>query len=72
MEFVFKVQEPRGIDVEIFVYVERVSVGRLLFTTDEWFTLRAMLIHGGGWYQDDEGKIVIEDTASVPAFVEGT
>lgn len=71
MEFVFKVQEPRNTEVEIFVYVERVSVGRLLFLVEEWNLLKAMLLHGGSWFQQDEGTIVIEERSAVPAFLEG-
>lgn len=71
MEFVFKVQEPNGIDVEVFVYVERVSIGRLLFTLEEWVLLKAMLLHGGSWFQRDEGTIVIEERSAVPAFLVG-
>ncbi len=71
MEFVFKVQEPRNSEVEIFVYVERVSVGRLLFLVDEWNVLKAMLQHGGSWFQRDEGTIVIEERDAVPAFLVG-
>jgi hypothetical protein len=71
MEFTFKVQEPHDTEVEIFVYADRVSVGRLLFLVDEWNLLKAMLVHGGSWFQRDEGTIVIEDRSAVPAFMVG-
>lgn len=71
MEFVFKVQEPHNAEVEIFIYVERVSVGRLLFLVEEWNLLKAMLLHGGSWFQQDEGTIVIEERSAIPTFLEG-
>jgi hypothetical protein len=69
MEFVFKVQEPRDVDIEIFVYVDNVLAGRLLFITKEWEALRAMLLTGNSLFQDKEASIAIEEKTSVYAQV---
>ena len=71
MEFAFRAQEPNRDDVEVFLYIDRVSAGRLVLTLEVWEHLAPMLISGGMFYQDGEATIKVEQLSSVPAFLEG-
>lgn len=70
-EFVFKADEPSGEDVEVFVSVNGIHLGKLLMIIEEWEHLRPMLLEGNKLYMEKEATIVIDERSSVHAYLEG-
>lgn len=62
MKYTFKPvkNKTRFLDVQIFLNDER--RGTITLTNNEWKNLRAMLLHGRSFFQDNEATILVDES----------
>lgn len=55
----------------IEVEVDGARAGSFMLGENEWHLLRAMLLHGGGFFQEGEADIKISSEDKLHAYMEG-